>query len=103
MWLWFGSGARQYAWITRSHAFRGLIPHFGYAERYGLRRYRSLAFHPPKGYRWTRQDFVLLFRGTWVVCSYKLIDVKRFPTKEMAEKHFHDSTRASTATHLVND
>jgi len=87
MWLWLAGHAMQYAWIRRSHAFGGLIPHFGYGDRYGLRLFRSIEYRPPKGRRWTPQDRVIVFEGEWLVCHYKLVAVRRFPTKDMA---FHD-------------
>jgi len=92
MWLWLANRGVQYAWIRRSHAFRGLIPHFGYSERYGLRSYRSIEYRPPKGQRWTRRDFVIGFDGYWLVTSYRLVDVRRFATKEEAMHHFYQGT-----------
>ena len=84
MWLWAASHGKQYAWIRRSHAFRGLIPHFGFSERIGLRRYRSIEYRPSKG----PASFVLAFHGTWIVTHYKLVAVRRHPSKELAMADF---------------
>ena len=91
MWLWFHDNAKQYAWVRRSHAFNGKILHFGYAERYGLRSFRSIEYRPPKGKRWTRKDFVIAFDGYWLVASYQLVDVHRFSTHDQALHHFYKS------------
>jgi len=88
MWLWIMGHAKQYAWVRRSHAFGGLIPHFGYGDRYGLRRFRSIEYRPPKNRRWTEADRVIVFEGEWLVCHYKLVAVRRWPTKEMAMADF---------------
>jgi len=61
MWLWLQTRGHHYAWIRRSHAFAGLIPHFGYSERVGLRRFRSIEYRPPKGRRWRPDDCVSAF------------------------------------------
>lgn len=85
MWLWMASHGRQYSWVTRSHSFRGLIPHFGFAERIGLRRYRSIEYRPMKG----PASFVLAFHGHWVVTHYQLISVRRHASKELAMADFY--------------
>ena len=90
MWLWLAGYGVQYAWIRRSHVFRGMLPHFGYAERVGLRTFRSFEFRPFKNTRWTSRDFVILFDGFWLVTTYRLVDVRRFLTKEQAMRHFYD-------------
>lgn len=84
MWIWLESGGKQYAWVRRSHAFRGLIPHFGFSERVGLRRFRSIEYRPPKGLRWSKDDIVIAFNGHYVVTHYKIISVRRWATKEQA-------------------
>jgi hypothetical protein len=88
MWIWLAGHGIQYAWIRRSHAFAGLVPHFGYGDRTGLRTFRSIEYRPPKGRRWTPKDYVILFEGEWLVCHYKLVAVRRHPTKEMALHDF---------------
>jgi hypothetical protein len=84
MWLWLASHGKQYAWLRRSRAFNGLIPHFGFSERLGIRHFRSIEYRPAKG----PASFVLAFRGSWVVTHYKLVKVRRHPTKEMAMNDF---------------
>lgn len=84
MWLWLQTFGRQYVWLRRSHAFAGLIPHFGYSERTGLRRFRSIEYRPPKGRRWSPDDFVIAFAGHYVVVHYEVVSVRRWATKEQA-------------------
>ena len=84
MWLWLSYHGHTYAWIRRSHAFWGLIPHFGHAERLGFRMFRSIEYRPPKGRRWTTDDFVLAFNGHYLVVHYKVVSVRRWATKEQA-------------------
>lgn len=85
MWLWVGGRCKQYVWLRRSHHFRGLIPHFGFSERIGIRRFRSIEYRPPKG----RASFVLAFHGTWVVTHYKMVAVRRHASKELAIADFY--------------
>ena len=77
--------------MRRSHAFKGLIPHFGYAERTGFRRYRSIEYIPPKSRLWTADDMALIFSGRYVVVHYKAIAVHTWVTKEqaLADYYFH--------------
>ena len=100
MWLWLQTRGHQYAWIRRSHAFRGLIPHFGYSERLGLRRFRSIEYRPPKGRRWSKDDFVIAFAGHYVVTHYSVVSVRRWATKEqaLADKYFPKNKKATYGT-----
>lgn len=84
MWLWLLSSGRTYIWLRRSHAFYGLIPHFGHAERMGLRKFRAIEYRPPKGRRWSKDDFVLAFNGHYVVVHYRVLAIRRWATKEQA-------------------
>lgn len=84
MWFWAVGHCRQYAWIRRSHSLRGYIPHFGYAERTGWRWMRTVEYVPPKGRRWTRDDFVIAFNGHYIVRHYRLMSIRRWATKEQA-------------------
>jgi len=84
MWLWLAAGGHPYSWVRRSHAFRGLIPHFGYSERTGFRYYRSIEYRPPKNRLWTEEDLGIVFSGEFVVTHYRLIAVRRWETKEQA-------------------
>ena len=84
LWLWMEGKGMSYAWIRRSHAFKGLIPHFGVSERVGFRRFRSIEYRPPKGRRWSKDDYVIAFSGRYVVVHYKVVAVRCWATKEQA-------------------
>ena len=84
MWIWLAARGHTYAWIRRSHAFFGLVPHFGHAERLGFRVFRSIEYRPPKNRRWTKDDFVLAFSGYYLVVHYRVIAVRRWENKEQA-------------------
>lgn len=84
MWIWGVGHCRQYAWVRRSHSFRGLIPHFGFAERAGWRYMRTVEYVPPSRRRWTRRDCVILFDGHYVVRHFRLLSIRRWATKEQA-------------------
>jgi hypothetical protein len=84
MWLWIAARGRGWAGVTRSHAFRGLIPHFGYAERVGFRRFRSIEYRPPKGRLWSREDMFVFFRGYYLVTHFQIVSTRRWETKEQA-------------------
>ena len=85
MWLWMAGHGKQYVWLRRSHHFLGLIPHFGFSDRIGIRHFRSIEYRPMKG----PASFVLAFHGTWIVSHYKLVAVRRWPSKEMAIADFY--------------
>ena len=91
MWMWAHTLGKQYVWIRRSHAFLGLIPHFGYSERVGLRRFRSIEYRPPKGRLWSKDDLAIAFFGHYVVVHYEVVAVRRWATKEqaLADHYFH--------------
>lgn len=94
MWLWLHAHGKTYAWVRRSHAFFGLLPHFGHAERTGLRSFRTIEYRPPKGRRWSRDDCVLFFSGHYVVTHFRIIAVNRWATKEQAlADHYFSKTR----------
>ena len=84
MWLWLLAHGKTYVWLRRSHIFFGLIPHFGHTERLGLRRFRSIEYRPPKGRRWSKDDFVLAFSGHYIVTHFRIVAVHRWATKEQA-------------------
>ena len=88
MWLWAASRGKEYAWTRRSRHYFGLIPHFGFTERIGMKYYRSIEYRPPKG----PLSFALAFRGTYLVTHYKLVAVRRHASKElaMADFYFHN-------------
>lgn len=84
MWLWLSGLGRQYIWIRRSHAFGGLIPHFGYAGRAGWRQIKVIEYIPPPKRRWSRDDFVLGFTGSYRVWHFRLLSVRRHTSMAQA-------------------
>lgn len=84
MWLWLSAHGKTYIWLSRAHAFRGLIPHFGHSERLGLRYFRSIEYRPPKNRLWSADDLILIFNGHYVVTHYRIVAVRRWATKEQA-------------------
>ena len=84
MWIWAVGHCRQYAWIRRSHAFRGLVPHFGYAEQGGWRYLKVVEYVPPKRKLWTKDNLLIGFRGTYRVWHFRLVAVERYATKTAA-------------------
>ena len=100
MWLWLLSHGKTYLWMRRSHIFYGMIPHFGHTERLGLRRFRSVEYRPPKGRRWSKDDFVIAFAGQYVVTHFKIVSVRRWATKEqaLADKYFPKNKKATYGT-----
>lgn len=66
MYLWAASRAKGYAWVRRSKSFWGAIPHFGYAEE-TTHHLIVIEYVPPVGRRWTHENKVILFRGTYKV------------------------------------
>ncbi len=84
MWLWAASEMKSYAWIRRSYAFLRAIPHFGVAEAIGWRYLRTIEFIPPKRRLWTRKNWLLCFEGSYRVCHFRLVAVRRWATKEEA-------------------
>ena len=84
MWLWLHTFGRQYVWMRRAHSFRGLLPHFGYSERTGLRRFRSIEYRPPKGRLCSKDDLAIVFFGHYVVTHYQIVSVRRWATREQA-------------------
>ena len=95
MWLWIQFRGHGWAGVRRSPSFLGLVPHFGYAERTGFRRYRSIEYIPPKSKLWTADDMALLFSGRYVVVHYEAIAVHTWATKEqaLADHYFHGKAR----------
>lgn len=83
MGLWLTTHGREYAIVRRSHAFYGLIPHFLFGARAGLKKIIVIEYVPPKNRRW-RTDFVLCFPGSYRVWEFRLTAVHRCATKEQA-------------------
>ncbi len=96
MWIWFASRMRHYAWITRSHSFRGVIPHFGTANVAGWRMFKVIEFVPPKRDLWTRRNWLLVFDGHYRVWHLRVVSVRRWETKEqaLADTYFGQERRA---------
>lgn len=93
MYLWLASRARGYAWVRRSKSFRGLIPHFGYAEEMAGHLI-VIEYVPPAGRPWTLENKVIVFRG-----RYKVSIMKR-----VAGASFHSlKTATSWAMATVSD
>lgn len=84
MWLWLIGHCRQYAWVRRSHSFGGLIPHFGIAESRGWKMLRVIEYVPPKRKLWSRDNWLIGFRGTYRVYHFRLIGIARHESKEQA-------------------
>lgn len=89
MWLWLLSHGRRYLWVIRSHSFRGLIPHFGVAERCGWRYLRAIEYIPPKSKLWTSKNVLIAFDGSYRVWHFRVEAVRRFATKEQALMDFY--------------
>lgn len=95
MWFWVQSWGLHYAWIRRSHAFKGMFVHFGFAERMGWRYLKIIEYIPPHNQRWTKKDMVFSFEGTYRVWHLRLYAVRRFASREqaMADKYWAADTR----------
>ena len=90
MYFWMRSRGKDYAWIRRSHAFAGLIPHFGYAQPAGWRHLKIVEYIPPKGLRWKRGgDWVIFFPGHYRVIHLRVTSVRRWDTKEQAAADYY--------------
>lgn len=90
MWFWAQSRARDYAWIRRSHAFSGLIPHFGYGKATGWRQIKIIEYIPPKRRRWRRGgDWVLFFPGHYRVIQLRVMAIRKWETKEQATADYY--------------
>jgi hypothetical protein len=90
MWLWLATACKSYAWIRRSHAFRGRIPHFGFADVVSWKHLRVIEYIPPKKHLWTRRNLLLLFEGEYRVWHFKVVAVRRWNThaEAMADHGF---------------
>lgn len=91
MWLWIHSRGKGGAYVTRSHSFKGLIPHFGFVQILGWRYARVTEYVPPHRRRWSKDDVVLLFKGKYRVTHYRLVAVRR-----------HDTLAAAMADYFWN-
>ena len=82
----------------RSHAFHGLIPHFGIAERASWRTLRIIEYVPPKRALWTRRNCLVLFEGHYRVWHVRVAAVRRWATREQAlADHYRGNARCHPA------
>lgn len=88
MWIWAASMFRQYAWVRRSHAFRGTIPHFGAARHGRWKSLKVIEYIPPKKKLWTRKNMLLLFDGSYRVWHFRIYRVRRHKTHRAAMEDF---------------
>lgn len=81
MWFWGHAWAEYPVAVRRSHVW-WFIPHFIATLPGQWRHFYAVDFIPPKRKRWTLQDFVLLFRGTYRVIEFRAVSVQHFSTRE---------------------
>ncbi len=75
----------QYAWVRRSHALCGLVPHFGFAESHDGLLFKVIEYVPPRNRRCPRgSDCVLLFPGHYRVTYLRVAAVVRRATLKRA-------------------
>lgn len=79
--FWWHTRAACPVAIRRSHAF-WWFPHFVATLPGRWRRFYSVEYVPPRRKRWTREDFVMLFRGRYRVTEYRVVSVRWFDTRE---------------------
>lgn len=63
--------------IRSSHVWR-FIPHFIATLPGRWRHFYAIDFVPPRRVRWTRLDFVMLFRGRYRVVEYRVKSIRWF-------------------------
>ena len=88
MWIWAAGMFRHYAWVTRSHSFKGMIPHFGAARPSRWKTLKVVEYIPPKRDLWTPRNKLLLFAGTYRVWHFRISRVTRHATHRAAMKEF---------------
>lgn len=84
MWIWIAGHCRHYVWVTRSHSFRGKVPHFGNADARRWRSLRVIEYIPPKRELWTPRNKLILFDGEYRVWHLRLVAVRRFKHRNQA-------------------
>lgn len=77
MWVWAWQFSKYPVAVRRSHVF-WFVPHFIATLPGPWRHFLSVEFVPVKGERWTRRDFVLLFRGRYRVIEFRAQSVLYF-------------------------
>ena len=80
MWFWGHALAACPVAVRRSHVF-ALVPHFVATLPGRWRHFLAVEFIPPRRRRWTRDDFVLLFRGRYRVTEYRAVSVQWFDSR----------------------
>jgi hypothetical protein len=91
LWLWLASRGRAYLWVRRSLHFGGWMAHFGTAHPAGRRGLYVVEYVPPKSRLWSRDNFVLLFRGRYRVWHFRAGNVRSFATMAQVREHIGDS------------
>lgn len=80
MWFWGHACAEYPVSVRRSHVL-WFVPHFIATLPCRWRHFFAVEFVPPRRRRWTRDDFVLLFRGRYRVTEYRAISVQWFNSR----------------------
>lgn len=92
MWFWLKFKAKHPVGIRRSRYF-WFIPHFITTIPGTYRRFYAVEYIPPKHKRWTKDDFVLLFRGRYRLTEYRVVSIKWFNTKDSLINWHKNNTR----------
>ena len=71
-------------WVRRSHAFHGLIPHFGIAERTAGAPCRIIEYVPPKRASGLAATAWCCSRGIIASGMLRVAAVRRWATREQA-------------------
>lgn len=80
MWFWCLAFAKHPVAVRRSHVF-WFVPHFIATLPGRWRHFFAVEFIPPRNKRWSRDDFVLLFRGRYRVTEYQAVSVQWFSSR----------------------
>ncbi len=77
---------KTYLFTRRSLHFRGLIPHAGVASSQRYRRLVVVEYVPPKSRLWSRDNFLLLFRGRYRVWEFRAVRSRTVGTLNEAKQ-----------------
>ncbi len=80
MWFWGHAWAEFPVAVRRSHVW-WCVPHFIATLPGRWRHFFAVEFVPPRHQRWTRSDFVLMFRGRYRVTEYRATSVQWFDSR----------------------
>lgn len=86
-WLWltsFGGRGRRYIWNRRSYKFKGAILHGGVAEAFVWKTLSVIEYVPNHHDFGTWRNILVLFFGRYRVWRLRVIEVRRFQTKDEA-------------------